>query len=355
MLSKELKMFANGNLDFYIAFDEYYACKNDSTKVPSIPMAEMSEKVSRAFLAEVERKSGVTREGNEDAWMANPSVHWACCAIINQEINSLIPQYMTGSLAPFVDFKVVGHGDIVKFKVKPRALYTVSRGGRGERTSFRQKQYSADITVAPIEHIVTVYVDMYSVLAGKEDIADFVRLAILSIEREMTADAIAALNAGLATQANYPTQFIESGAFSAQTAIQLAQRVQAYNYGAKPVFMGTAAALSKVLPDYSAGFRMNVAGADGSVRIMKDFYGFELYELTQIPNGKDYGMMLDDDTLYVVSPAADKVVKGVVDTTLTNTNQFYENADITQNFTMRKAWNFEFVSAGYAGKYKITQ
>lgn len=44
----------------------------------------------------------------------------------------------------------------------------------------------------------------------------------------------------------------------------------------------------------------------------------------------------------------------VLSNTLTNSNQFYDNADLTQNFTMRKDWNFEFVSGAFAGSYKIT-
>lgn len=354
MITNELKLFAGGNTDFYVAFEEYYNCKNDSTKVPSIPMYEMAEKIQRGFYNEIERLSGVSKADNPNAWMAHPSVQWAAMAIVSETINSLIPQYMTNSLAPFVDFKTVGYGDVVKFDIKPRGLYICSRGGMGERTSFRQKSYKGTVVVAPVEHIVTVFADMYAVLAGKEDIADFVRLAVVSIEREMTIDAINALTAGLDTANNYPSQFIENGAFNAQTAVQLAQKIQAYNYGAKPVIMGTAAALMKVLPDYSAGFRMEVAGADGAVRIMKDFYGYELVELTQIPSGNNFGTLLDDNTLYFVSPAVDKVVKGVMSNTLTNSNQFYENADITQNFTMRRMWEFVFASAGYAGKYVIT-
>ena len=42
-------------------------------------------------------------------------------------------------------------------------------------------------------------------------------------------------------------------------------------------------------------------------------------------------------------------------TTLTNSNQFYENADISQNFTMRKGYDFQFIGAAYAGKYTITE
>lgn len=41
-------------------------------------------------------------------------------------------------------------------------------------------------------------------------------------------------------------------------------------------------------------------------------------------------------------------------TTMTNSNQFYDNADISQNFTARKAYAFEFMGAAYCGQYTIT-
>lgn len=44
----------------------------------------------------------------------------------------------------------------------------------------------------------------------------------------------------------------------------------------------------------------------------------------------------------------------VMSTTLTNSNQFYDNADISQNFTLRKAYELAFASAAIGAKYKIT-
>ena len=67
------------------------------------------------------------------------------------------------------------------------------------------------------------------------------------------------------------------------------------------------------------------------------------------------GLVLPDNKIFVVSPAQDKLVKAVVSNALTNSNQFYDNADLTQNFTMRKDWNFEFVSAAFGGIYNITE
>ena len=38
-----------------------------------------------------------------------------------------------------------------------------------------------------------------------------------------------------------------------------------------------------------------------------------------------------------------------------NSNEFYDNADISQNFTMRKGYNFQFVGAAWAGQYTISE
>ena len=39
---------------------------------------------------------------------------------------------------------------------------------------------------------------------------------------------------------------------------------------------------------------------------------------------------------------------------LTNTNDYYDNADLTSNFTMNKRYGFEFLSGAVAGEYNIT-
>ena len=360
-LSADIVAFAGTNTKFYEQFCDYHFHASDvmnGQKIGqydnNVSLSEKREKVSEAFFAEIERLSNCPRTENRDAWMANPMTRWATFAVINAVVNAVLPAYVNASLAPFVDFQTVGYGDIMKVKVQPRTLFTVSLGGHGERTTHRQKDYAGDVVITPKEHIVTVYVDMFRVLAGKDDLSEAVRKVVLSIEIAMQKDAVAALTAGL-NALTYPTQFIQTGAFTAQNLITLGQTVQAYNNGAKPVILGTAAALANVLPDSGAGFRMTIPGADGSVRIMKDFYTFDLIELPQIPTGVDFGLALDDSVLYLVSPAVNKVVTGCMSTALNNSNQFYDNADITQNFTMRKDWDFAFVGGAYAGMYTITE
>jgi hypothetical protein len=360
-LSQEIVAFANGNTDFYVAFADYHNHKaaeewgkNFGSYDKTLNISEKSQRISNAFFAEIERLSGVKRtESNADAWMVNPMVRWAEMAIINAAVNVVLPAYVAATFAPFVDFRTVGYADVLNLKIPPKTLYTVSRGARGERTSFRQKKFAGNVTVAPIEHIVTTYVDMARVLASKDDLAEAVRAIVISIELDMNAEIISSLNAGLSA-ASYPAAFIESGAFDATKLVQLAQRVQAYNGMVKPIIMGTAAALMNVLPDSTQGYRMMVDGKEGTVSFIKNFYGFDLFELPQAPTGVNYGMALNDSVLYVISPAVAKAVVGVMSTTLTNSNQFYDNADISQNFTMRKGYNFEFVGAAFAGQYTIS-
>lgn len=347
--SDEIVAFANGNTDFFEAFAEYYNNADCRT-------AEKSEKIHNAFFTKIAEMAGVNRtEENKNAWMVHPNVQWASMAVIDAVVNSILPQTLNTTIGVFTDLRFVGSGDVIKFRVKPRSLYTVSKGAHGERTTFRQKKYASDVLIVPEEHLVTVYTDWYRVMAGKEDMAEFVRAVVTSIEAEMGKDAFTALSTGLSA-ASYPTAFKVSGAFNAQTLITLAETVAAYNGGVKPVILGTTSALANVTPDSSLGYRMNVDGNGGAVNLIKDFYGYPLMVMNQYAAGTtpDDGLALPDDTLFVVAPGQDKLVKGAVSTGLNNTNQHFDNADLTSNFTYRKDWKFEFISGAYGGKYQIT-
>ena len=362
ILSQEVVNFAKGNTDFYVAFADYHNHKaaeewgqNMGSYDKSRTIAEKAPVIREAYFAELERISGQKIDrAHMDVMLANPMLRYANFALINATINVVLPAYVAATFAPFVDFRTVGYADVVNLKIPPKTLYTVSRGARGERTSFRQKKYAGNVEISPIEHIITTYVDMARVFAGKDDLADAVRAIIMSIEIDMNNEIIASLNAGL-NEASYPEQFVETGAFDGKKLVQLSQRVQAYNMMSKPVIMGTAAALMNVLPDSTLGGRLVIDGRDPVVSYVRDFYGFGIYELPQAPTGKDFGLALDDNTLYVVSAAVAKPIVGVMSTTLTNSNQFYENADISQNFTVRKSYDFEFVGAAYVGKYTINE
>ena len=67
ILSSEIVKFSNGDTDFYEAALENF----------SNPTTEKSKILNEAFFAEIEKKSGVKREGLDlAAWINHPSVRW---------------------------------------------------------------------------------------------------------------------------------------------------------------------------------------------------------------------------------------------------------------------------------------
>lgn len=348
-MPNEVVQFAQtngGNTDFYVAFQDYYFNRD---KMDS----EKHDKLQNAFFAEIIAKSGVSRDGlTTEAWVSHPSVQWASFAVVDATVNAILPQVLTPAFGLFTDFRFVSLGDVVKFKIMPNQFFTVSKGGTGERTIHRQKDFAQDIIVAPVEHIVTVYTDMYRVLAGKEDIADFVARVVLAIEQAMYSDALNALMTGLN---NLPTGTYKiSGAFDMKTLVKMAETVQVYNAGVRPVIAGSATALMHVLPDSTLGYRGNYDANGGSIELIKNVYGYDVIKMNNAAS-QGGGLVLPDNKIFVVSPAQDKLVKGVVSNALTNSNQFYDNADLTSDYTARKMWEFVYASAAKAGVYEITE
>ena len=79
------------------------------------------------------------------------------------------------------------------------------------------------------------------------------------------------------------------------------------------------------------------------IDIIRGIFDWDVIEIPQVATGNDktYGLALDDHKVYVISLGAEKPIKGVLEgATLTNSNDFYDTADLSQNATMNKRWAF---------------
>ena len=119
ILNKEIVNFCGGQTAFYESMVDNYMN----------PKPENDTILNQGFFAEIERISGVSRDGiANDAWASNPSVRWAMMAVIDGTINAILPSVLTPAFGVFMDLRYVEPGDIMKFRVMPNALYTVSLG-----------------------------------------------------------------------------------------------------------------------------------------------------------------------------------------------------------------------------------
>ena len=142
--------------------------------------------------------------------------------------------------------------------------------------------------------------------------------------------------------------------FTQDTAIALAQKVQAWNGGNKAVFVGTKLALSKILP---ASTNTRILLGDEYVRVgyLRDFFGISTVELEQIADyTKEFAMKLDDKKIYVLSPGTDKIVKVFVEgSTLSNTESNYANANLQQTTTLYKSYGVGAFTSAIAGEITL--
>lgn len=350
--------FAQGNVDIYKAFAEYFrhnAAVNFGKKEFSynkeVSLEEKEKQVNEMFCSEVKRISGVPFEFGVATMATNPQVQWAGFAIMSAMIDTILPETIVDSIGMYTDVVTGGFGDSFAFDIEPRNLFVVSKGGRSKKHYEVKKQYKGQVTVLPEQRDITVQVSFYKVLAGKESLASFAMKAVRSLETQMTVDVYNAFNTAMT---NLPTTPVDGElkitGWTQDAGVKLAQRVTAYNQGAKAVFVGTQVALSKILPANS-NFRFMLDSDYVKMGYIQTAFGYDCVVLPQVADYQNpHKVLLDDTRIYVLSPSSQKLVKLCIEgETITNTDGVYDNANLAQNTTIRKAYGTAIATNSIAG------
>lgn len=341
--------FAGDSVDVYEGMKDYFAHymsevrgKNIGVYDKTDSLASKETKMNKALFSEIKKRSGQSLDDSIsfEAWATNPMVKWATMQTVNMLIEAVIPDTIIRSIGIFTDIRNGGFGETGTFNVNPNSLMTISQGSNAQRTTFRQKQFKTSKTLVAVNHSITVDVALYKVLSGKESLAEFTRKAILSMDREMTTDAYGALRT-LVNNATFPAALKKAG-YTQDDLLNLCEITTAYNQGNKATIVGTTTALSKVLPSSAAGYRIVTQSENIGIQLIKDFFEYDILMLPQVATGINYGLALNNSELYIMSTSSDKIVKGFLEgTTLSSSNDFYDNADLTSNATFNKRWIFE--------------
>jgi len=356
MLLPSVIKFANGHEDVYEGFRDYYfhfMSEVEGKKYGDFDreytLAEKDKKMHEALLSEIERVSGSKRgDMTIEMWAMNPQVRFAFDVVVANMIDAILPETIVKSIGLYTEVKNVGYGENAHFTIEPNSIYTVSESAEAKRRSFNKKEYAIDATISAVNHQITVSVELYKVLSGVESLARFVRKAVISMETQMSVDAYRALQTVIA-DGNFPAQLKIAG-YDVDKLIGLCQTVQAYNEGAKPVIVGTKRAIYQMLPDASKGYRLITDAENPKINIVRGFFDWDIVELDQVATGKNYGLVLDDKKLYVLSTGADKLIKGVIEGGATSyTDRPLDNADLSQRTTLNKRYAFECVSNAVMG------
>lgn len=353
------------NLTVYEQFQDYFNhYRNEvynaktATFDTSVSLEEKEAKINEGLIGEIERVAQVSNVGNlpTAVFALNPNVIWATFAVVSAMVDLVLPKTIIETTGLYTEVRVGDWGDNFAFDVTPRDLFMVSKHGRGRRRVEANKQFKGQITVFPELREVTVQVSLYRVLAGKESLAEFVMKVVRSIETQMAYDCYVAFNTAMnalpTTPVNQELQI--TGAFDQNTMVTLAQKVSAFNNGAKPILVGTQVALSSVLPN-DANYRYLLESDYVKIGYIKTLAGYDTLVLPQVADWENpFGLLLDDTKIYIIAPQAGKPVKLCIEgSTLTNTINHFDSANLESTTTLMKSWGTGVATSAVAALYTL--
>lgn len=327
---------------------------NEEGKV--ISFEEKENKMNAILRAEIARMSGVSLDGMVfEQWCNHPSVKWATFAVVSAMIEAILPETIIDSVGVYTDVRTGGFGDSFAFDIKPRDLFVVSKAGRSRKQAEVQRSFNGQVTILPEMRQISVGVTLFRVLAGKESLAEFVMKATRSLETQMTVDVYNAFATAMAALSNTANTGLRVAGYTQSNLVEYAQKVQAYNMGAKPVIMGTQLALQNILPA-DANYRYMLESDYVKIGYVPSAFGFDLMVVPQVAKWADpFDMVIDDTKLWIVSPGVDKLVKLCLEgSVISNVDDTFANANLTQNATMFKSYGVGIATSAVAATIELS-
>lgn len=289
---------------------------------------------------------------DKEAYATNPTYQWAKFAVINKLVDMIIPDIVKEDYMQVANTQTIGYGDSAVFDIKSGDLFTVVENGNSRRHVEAQRQFTGQKALVPTNHTVTTEVDIYRVLAGKENHAEYAMKVVLSIESEIAIDIMAAVKDSFSVL----TANFKENAYSETAFKKLAARVGAANSGAKAVAIGTELGLGTIMPtnDY---LKMGLGETYSKIGYLPVFKNVPLIALAQKIDwsSADYNFALDDSYIYMISPQTQKLVQVVFEGgSLAIADGQFANSNLTQKVSLHKRWCCALITNSKYGIMKTT-
>jgi hypothetical protein len=307
--------------------------------------------LNKALLDEIKRIANYSDNAGiaVENWAGHPVLQWASFAVVSALIDTVLPETMIDSIGLFTEVKTGEFGSSFQWEIKPRDLFYVTKAGYDKRSFPATKQFNNIVTLIAEPHAVSVQVSMRRVLENKESLGSFVMKALRSMETEITKDAYTAFTTAMDALPSTATTGLQVAGYTLDSMVDLVQRVEGWNQS-RAIVVGTARALANVIPATS-NIRYDVQSEYIKMGYFNHIAGCDLLVFPQVMDWKTpFGTSIANDRLWIISPAAGKPVKLCLEgSTLSNTNNFYDTADLSQRSTLWKSWICGIATSQVAG------
>lgn len=280
----------------------------------------------------------------------NPLVQWKLFNLVGVAVQAIIPKIQSNSFDRFCDYQNVAWNDQLVYEVTSPDLFTVSKVANGVLTARKQKLDRRSIKLYPVMRQIRIGEDLYRLLSGRVNWAEYVQKVGMSLAAAQKADIYTAFAGSYdATNSTYFT----SGSLDKATFLNMTQHVEAANGGAKVNVFGTKIALSKFTS--ATGFMSyNMMDEYNNMGYLGTYAGVDLIELEQghVPNTDTF---IVDDTMAIITPVLDKPVKfGTEGQIIVSQIDATQTKDQSVEYLIQQAWDVAVLAAGKYGMYKIT-
>jgi len=322
-----------------------------------ISFSEKEDKMNASLRREILRVAGINNI--EDfplaVWATNPNITWATFAVVSAMIDMVLPDAIIENVGMYSDVRTIGWGDSTSFDIKPRDIFVVSKAGRSKRLTELKKQYMGQVTIVPEPRQLSVFVSLMKVLSGKESLGELVTKMVRSFETELSYDIYDAFKVAMDAVDNTATTGLRTAGWSQSEFLRLSQIVGAWNGGTRPLAIGTVSALGSVLPS-NANYRYELSSDYVKLGYIRNFLGTDVMAIPQIADWTTpFGLKMDDDRIWIISPSSDKIVKVVLEgSTLANVTDAWDHANLLQTTTMYKSWGTGIATNAVAALITIT-
>jgi hypothetical protein len=267
--------------------------------------------------------------------------------VLEEILDATIEEGIKNQFDGFVDYRSTRFGDKLSFRRKNHDLFEISMIAGGTNNLRRQRLSDSSFTIETNWEGVKIYEELERFLAGQVDWVGMINTVDRSFQSAIASRIYQAVKAAYS---GLTAPYYESGSWDIDTFNTIVDHVQAAT-GMKPIVFGTRAAVSKAEPKYiNYGLSsLEQRNQDGYFRTI-DGITFSVIPQAHIPGTDTF--TIDDDFLLIVPNGDEKIIKLVTEgETLIKEVNGQDNADDSQEYTVRKKYGVGVVSASKYGVY----
>lgn len=266
--------------------------------------------------------------------------------ILEEVVDARVEEGIKNQFDQFVDYRSVAFGDKLQFRPETDELFEVAKIAGGTNNLRRQRIHQYETYQIDTEwNGVKIYEELERFLSGRIDWVKLIDRVERSFQTEITNDIFTAIKAAYN---GLTSPYKVTGAWDVDEFNELVEHVRAQT-GMTPMVIGTRLAVQKAIPLYVSGDMKDQRNKDGYFKMI-DGITFGI-----IPQAHKIGtneFAIDNNFLLVLPNGNEKIVKFVMEgEAMIKEVLGQENADDTQEYTLRKKYGVGVERAAHYGVY----